>query len=238
MLERLDDHTLTWGLGESANLFPCLRTFVGNMVQPLSPARIAGSGEPRLEFDLMAIADIAADLWDQHKGSFGIRSKLFPKMSLEYLPLDHHGQPLVVSDKGTACASDDGKVKCPLCTMRVKKLSLRAHVGSHILAEAGVTQTENTCGFCGGNSCTYAVDGKHNAPTFNCPFAQPYKKKSACSDKSQCRNVLVECPACATDRMETRQRRGKTATHVWGYNIYEHWHKHPGVLSDALEFKY
>eukprot|EP00918_Siedleckia_nematoides_P096149 GHVU01210857.1.p1 GENE.GHVU01210857.1~~GHVU01210857.1.p1 ORF type:complete len:256 (+),score=25.01 GHVU01210857.1:1357-2124(+) len=206
-------------LSDTANMFSHTCTFVGNMVQPLSPPTIAGGGEPQLHFDWMALADVANDLWDQHGSTFRTRGTLFPKVPTEFLPVSHDGTPLVVSEGETQRLDDDGKVACPICDQRVLRNAMRAHMGSHILAKVGLTHTASTCGFCGGD-CTYTATGRQNSPSFCCSYKYMYKKASVTNANSSCRNVLVKCPHCAT----TNRATGNNAAILfWAYNLYEHY---------------
>eukprot|EP00918_Siedleckia_nematoides_P003420 GHVU01007729.1.p1 GENE.GHVU01007729.1~~GHVU01007729.1.p1 ORF type:complete len:1183 (-),score=175.19 GHVU01007729.1:272-3604(-) len=220
-LERHDSETLKWGHVQTANVFPTLFRCKGSMVQPLTPATSEEGDEACWLFDLIALADTAASLWEQHGAEYRSCHDVLPKLPVNNLPADSEGLPLDVSDAGVGGGKSDRKRDCPLCQMSVKRSFMRAHIGSHILTETIPNHCESTCGFCGSSGCTYSVDRK-GVPTFLCPFAKDakYKFATATNATSPCSNVLVHCTQCLWQKDSER-----SSTFFWKYNMSTHVHK-------------
>eukprot|EP00918_Siedleckia_nematoides_P073488 GHVU01160386.1.p1 GENE.GHVU01160386.1~~GHVU01160386.1.p1 ORF type:complete len:416 (-),score=50.15 GHVU01160386.1:163-1410(-) len=231
-----DEHALKWGLSNNAILFPDRFTVGGNLVYPLSPAHEQAGEEMTMVFDLMTLGDLANRIWAENQQRLQACLKLVPRVRKECVPLDHTGSPLNVCDLGTDNVQDDSKTSCRICGMKVHNRHLRAHIGSHILTGTGGGEhTEMTCGFCGGNECSYEVGSKESIQ-FQCSYAQPYKRASALNDKSACTNVVLKCSLCA--EQATGRGRSRVQCHFWKYNMRVHWEaNHEGVDFPA-EFAY
>ncbi|TDL20789.1 hypothetical protein BD410DRAFT_870927 [Rickenella mellea] len=144
------------------------------------------------------------------------------------------GKPAFISEPATAALNalkiSDEDVRCYQCAKLIKRSSLRAHVGGHILhavlnvSEPGLCEPINTpqpCGFCGKEGCTLVMQktAKSYKVISSCARSHYFKLAIAAvsSKATPCTNVPIICTIC---RHEDPKAKDRTA--IWKYNFTHH----------------
>ena len=112
-------------------------------------------------------------------------------------------------------------VDCFVCQKKISFISMRQHVGRHILDKT-VSGT-NVCGFCGQDACENILiktSSKRSKIYFkvqsNCSFFVEWKKTPLFSTRNYCSNHLIICEICKSS--------------IWTYNGTSHYiERHPDV---------
>lgn len=113
-------------------------------------------------------------------------------------------------------------VDCYICKKKVDLISMRKHVGHHILSKtvSGI----NVCGFCGRNTCENVLKRSSTKGTTvyfkvqsNCSYHVEYRKIPTFSTRNPCSNHLIPCTVCKAS--------------IWTvYNVMHHYtERHPGL---------
>ena len=80
-------------------------------------------------------------------------------------------------------ACNDSMIRCHICFQEIKQPKLRQHIAKHIINKE-LSNNANTCGFCGGHSCTISIKvtsgfGKNSNKgiSSNCKYFQRFSLK-------------------------------------------------------------
>jgi len=129
------------------------------------------------------------------------------------------------------------------CGMSFPSISMRHHMGGHLLIDPQSISTIYPCGFCGGESIQHCSDPTqaNGCQIWLSPTAQPlmncklvgtnikYSIKAAAksSKPSPCTNRPMKCPSCPS-------KRGASAVVHWKLNMKRHFERvHPGAAIPA-----
>ena len=131
--------------------------------------------------------------------------------------------------QGSIELTKDSIINCKICRKKLKLLSMREHVGRHILNNSlGRDQTVDICGFCGMDcKSTLVKTSTSGTSTFfriqsACPYIYVTKNHKNRSVRNKCTNTVLRCSFCEAE--------------LWKYNMKLHFHMNHSEIALPTQY--